>query len=71
MPTPTPQPSPFSEYVVQSGDSLSSIAQQFGTTADELARINGITDPNTLDIGQKLQVPRPASPSPTPGRAAP
>ena len=70
-PTPTPQPSPFSEYVVQSGDSLSSIAQQFGTTADELARINGITDPNTLDIGQKLQVPRPASPSPTPGRAAP
>ena len=68
-PTPTPQPSPFSEYVVQSGDSLSSIAQQFGTTADELARINGITDPNTLDIGQKLQVPRPASP--TPGRAAP
>jgi len=70
-PSPSPEPSPFEEYTVQQGDSLSSIAQQFGTTADELARINGITDPNTLDIGQKLQVPRPASPSPTPGRAAP
>jgi LysM repeat protein len=50
--------------VVQSGDSLSSIAQRFGTTADELARINGITDPNTLDIGQKLQVPTAPAPSP-------
>ena len=66
-PSPTPEPSPFEEYTVQQGDSLSSIAQQFGTTADELARINGITDPNTLNVGQKLQVPRPTTPSPTPG----
>jgi len=65
-PSPTPEPSPFQEYTVQQGDSLSSIATQFGTTADELARINGITDPNTLNVGQKLQVPKPTSPSPTP-----
>jgi LysM repeat protein len=65
-PSPTPEPSPFEEYTVQQGDSLSSIAQQFGTTADEIARINGLTDPNTLNVGQKLQVPRPTSPSPTP-----
>ena len=65
-PSPTPAASPFIEYTVKQGDSLSSIAQQFGTTADELARINSITDPHTLDIGQKLQVPRPATPSPTP-----
>jgi len=65
-PSPTPEPSPFQEYTVQQGDSLSSIAQQFGTTADELARINSITDPNSLSVGQKLQVPRPTSPSPTP-----
>jgi LysM repeat protein len=51
---------------VQQGDSLSSIATQFGTTADELARINSITDPNTLNVGQKLQVPKPTTPSPTP-----
>ena len=66
-PTPTPEPSPFQEYTVQQGDSLSTIAAQFGTTADELARINGITDPNSLSVGQTLQVPRPESPSPTPG----
>jgi LysM repeat protein len=65
-PSPTPEPSPFEEYTVQQNDSLSSIAQQFGTTADELARINSITDPNSLSVGQKLQVPRPTSPSPTP-----
>jgi LysM repeat protein len=65
-PSPTPEPSPFQEYTIQQGDSLSSIAQQFGTTADELARINSITDPNSLSVGQKLQVPRPTSPSPTP-----
>ena len=65
-PSPTPPPSPFQEYIVQQNDSLSSIAQRFGTTADELARINNITDPNTLDIGQKLQVPRPTTPSPSP-----
>jgi len=63
-PTATPQPPPFTEYVVQSGDTLSSIAGKFGTTADELARINGITDPNTLDIGQKLQVPTAPAPAP-------
>jgi LysM repeat protein len=70
-PSPTATPSEFTEYAVQQGDTLSSIAQRFGTTADELARLNGITDPNTLDIGQKLQVPRVPSPSPTPGRTAP
>ena len=32
-----------------------------------LARLTGLTDPNTLNVGQKLQVPRPESPSPTPG----
>jgi LysM repeat protein len=62
--TPTPQPSPFSEYLVQAGDTLSSIAGKFGTTADELARINGITDPNTLDVGQKLLVPTAPAPAP-------
>jgi LysM repeat protein len=64
-PSPTPEPSPFDEYTVQPGDSLSSIATQFGTTADELARINGIADPNSLSVGQTLQVPRLESPSPT------
>jgi LysM repeat protein len=66
VPSPTPEPSPFLEYTVQPGDSLSSIAAQFGTTADELARINSLADPNALSVGQTLQVPRPETPSPTP-----
>jgi LysM repeat protein len=70
-PSPTPQPSQFTEYSVQQGDTLSSIAQRFGTTADELARINALTNPNTLDIGQKLKIPAPPSPTSTPGRTAP
>lgn len=70
-PSPTPPAPEFTEYTVQQGDSLSSIAQRFGTTVDELARINGLADPNTLSVGQKLKVPAPLSASPTPGRAAP
>ncbi len=64
-PSPTTQPPQFTDYTVQPNDSLSSIAQRFGTTADELARINGIANPNTLDIGQKLKIPTPPQPSPT------
>lgn len=44
-------------YIVQSGDTLSSIALRFGITADELQAINGITDPNSLAIGQQLIIP--------------
>jgi LysM repeat protein len=51
---------PFTEYVVQSGDTLSSIAQRFGTTVDELVRINGLGSQDVIiDVGQKLLVPTP------------
>jgi len=57
-PTPTPQPPPFTEYAVQQGDTLSSIAQRFGTTVDELVRINGLASQDVIiDVGQKLLVP--------------
>jgi LysM repeat protein len=65
MPTPTPQPSPFSEYLVQAGDTLSSIAQRFGTTVDEIVRINGLASQEVIiDVGQKLLVP--TAPTQTP-----
>ncbi len=44
-------------YIVQKGDSLSYIASIFGISADELQTANGITDPNTLKIGQQLVIP--------------
>ncbi len=41
-------------YVVQSGDTLTGIAAELGTSAEELAAANGITDPDFLSVGQTL-----------------
>ena len=63
-PAPAPaeqqQPTGTTTYTVQRGDSLASIAAQFGTTYIELARMNNIADPDVLHVGQVLQVPAPA-----------
>ncbi|MGL5381302.1 LysM peptidoglycan-binding domain-containing protein, partial [Clostridium sp.] len=45
-----------STYVVQSGDTLSEIAAKFNTTVNELASINGISDPNLIYPGEVLKV---------------
>jgi LysM repeat protein len=45
-----------STYVVRSGDTLSKVAQQFGTTAADLARLNGITNPSAIYPGQALRL---------------
>jgi len=58
------------EYLVQAGDTLSSIARRFGTNVDwrEIARINNITNPASLQIGQRLLIPSsttsPSAPTP-------
>ncbi len=44
-------------YIVQAGDTLSSIATRFGVDADAIQTANGITDANTLAIGQQLVIP--------------
>ena len=41
-------------YVVQSGDSLSKIAVRHGIRQSEIIELNGIADPTTSRIGQKL-----------------
>lgn len=48
-------------YVVQSGDTMHSIARRAGTTVDTLCRINGIANPSTIQIGMKLKLPDGAS----------
>jgi beta-N-acetylhexosaminidase len=48
----------YGEYVIQSGDSPLSIANQFEISPEELMRINGVTDVNTLVVGQTLRVPK-------------
>src|SRR5690606_26300073 len=44
-------------YIVQPGDSLSSIASRFNVSLNDLLTINGITDPNQLAAGQQLTIP--------------
>ncbi|MBK5240221.1 SPOCS domain-containing protein [Clostridium sp.] len=44
-------------YVVQSGDTLWKIAKKYNTTMQEIARVNGIDDPNVIKISQKLIIP--------------
>ena len=42
---------------VQKGETLISIARRYGISLSELTRLNGISNPNLLEIGQKLSVP--------------
>ena len=43
-------------YIVKKGDTLSGIAKQYGTTYQDLAKANGISNPNIIQIGQKLEI---------------
>lgn len=43
-------------YTVKSGDTLSGIAAKYGTTYQNLAKKNGIKDPNKIYVGQKIRV---------------
>lgn len=45
-----------SYYITRPGDTLWSIAQMYGSTVAELARINGLTNPNVIYPGQVIQV---------------
>jgi LysM repeat protein len=68
VPTATPEPvatsasstvttsSEGSSYVVRWGDTLSSIAQRFGTTVDDIKAINGMTS-DFIIVGQELIIP--------------
>ena len=44
-------------YSVQSGDTLSSIAEIFGTSVEAIAQANGIPNPDLIFAGQTLCVP--------------
>ncbi|MBU1003429.1 MAG: LysM peptidoglycan-binding domain-containing protein [Proteobacteria bacterium] len=46
-----------SNYRVQSGDSLWSVAKHYGTTVGTLAKANGLTSRTALQIGQRLYIP--------------
>ncbi len=63
--TPTPDsprqlPTPrldTDQYVVQAGDTLGSIAQNYGVSVKALMDANGIYDANLLSVGEALKIP--------------
>ena len=63
--TPTPDverslPTPRTDeltYIIQSGDTLGIIANQFGVDAGSLISYNSLVNPNLLEVGQVLRIP--------------
>ena len=64
IPAPQPQVQEYAQpvqssnttYIVQAGDTLSEIAQRFGTTYQHLAAINGISNPNIIHVGDRIVI---------------
>lgn len=52
--TPTPTPSDIITHIVQPGENLFRIAQRYGTTIQEIIRLNNLSDPNGIYVGQEL-----------------
>ena len=49
-------PSEAGYHVIQPGESLSQIASAYGMSVRDLAEANGISNPNSIRVGQKLKV---------------
>ena len=45
-------------YIVKKGDTLWEIAKKYNTTIDEIVRVNGIEDPDVINVGQKIFISR-------------
>ncbi len=56
-PTPSPTPATAQTYVVQQGDTLASIAEEFGIGVAALQSANDIEDPDEIIIGTVLVIP--------------
>lgn len=46
-------------YQVQPGDTIYSIARQFKTSPNDIIRMNDLSDPNQLELGQNIYVKKP------------
>ena len=57
-----PRALPTAPYTVKSGETLSEIADRFGTSTERLIKVNGISNPNLVVAGTRLAIPgRPSS----------
>lgn len=68
-PTPTRSTGGNTTYRVKSGDTLSTIAAQFGITWEALAAANGLNSRSVLRIGQELIIPSADTPARPPATA--
>jgi LysM repeat protein len=48
---------PTAPYTIKSGETLSEIAQRFGTSTDRLMQLNRISNPNLVVAGTRLAIP--------------
>ncbi|HZQ08795.1 MAG TPA: LysM domain-containing protein, partial [Anaerolineae bacterium] len=53
-------------YIVKAGDTLATIAVRFGVTVAELQRLNNLSNPNLIAVGQRLLIPAAAPAEPLP-----
>jgi LasA protease len=54
------------QYVVQPGDTLGIIAQNYSLSVAQIMKANDLTNPDVLDVGQKLTIPVPTPENPGP-----
>ena len=55
---PKPPAPQYTAYVIRSGDTLSEIAQRFGTTIATLQALNNIQNPNLIYAGNTIRIPK-------------
>ena len=45
-------------YIVKKGDTLWNIAKEFGSTVYDIVKANAIENPDVIQIGEKLYIPK-------------
>lgn len=65
LPSETPTPEGPQTYIVEPGDTLSSIADRFGVDILLLISVNNITDPSAINAGEELIIPQEGAVLPT------
>ncbi len=70
-PTVTPTATPAAiRHPLKAGETLWSIAAEYGVAVEEITALNRVDDPTALQIGQALVIPVTATPAPSPTRRA-
>ena len=65
-----PAPTLPSSHTIAPGDTLSDLAERWGTSVAEIARLNGITNPSHVWVGLEIAVPQRGGAPAAPPRAS-